>query len=376
MSRTVKILDHREEHSPLKPIALEPLPERPLVSILISNYNYAAYLNDAIDSSLQQTYDRFEVIICDDGSTDASPRILQQYQLLDPRIRVLLQPNGGQSLALNAAFGESKGEIICLLDADDVFMPDKLQRLVSAFAAAPEAGLAVNRMLIVDGARKRLGEIPFLHQLPSGWQGSSLRMGAPHFLPAIPPCSGLSLRRSVAEAIFPLPSDLKACSDGVIQILAPMITSIVAIEVPSSEYRIHEANIAAVSAFSENQLRKLDSWHRHIWRAWRQYLVGSARCAPQDCLYPPEAAPSPMTYAYARFRCDPHAKSIYRAVPNDYFRSLPKWYQWFWRASAWMPGWLFRRSFTFLYGQPRARVAMGQMLRAYRNSLRKSVEVR
>src|SRR5580700_7680296 len=151
MSRTVKILDHREEHSPLKPIALEPLPERPLVSILISNYKYAAYLNDAIDSSLQQTYDRFEVIICDDGSTDASPRILQQYQLLDPRIRVLLQPNGGQSLALNAAFGESKGEIICLLDADDVFMPDKLQRLVSAFAAAPEAGLAVNRMLIVDG---------------------------------------------------------------------------------------------------------------------------------------------------------------------------------------------------------------------------------
>jgi len=359
-----------KELSPLKPMALDPLPEQPLVSILISNYNYAAFLGDAIDSCMRQTYCKLEVIICDDGSTDGSRCILERYRALDRRIRVLYQANGGQSLALNAAFRESMGEIICLLDADDIFIRDKVQRVVDTFAAASEGGLAVNRMVVVDAARKRLGEIPFLHQLPSGWQGSSLRLGAPQFLPAIPPCSGLSLRRSVAEAIFPLPFDLKACADGVIQVLAPMMTSIAVIETILTEYRIHDANTASVSAFSENQLRKLDSWHRHIWSAWRQYLVRSARGVLQDCPEPPETAPSPMTYAYSRFRSDPRAKSIFRAIPADYLGALPAWCRWFWRASTWMPNWLFRRSFTFVYGQPRARIVLGRILRACRNGPR------
>src|SRR5437879_963008 len=146
MGRTARISNGRKQVNPLKPVQLDPLPKQPLVSILISNYNYGAYLSVAIESALHQTYDKLEIVICDDGSTDGSPRILERYRSLDRRIRVVYQANGGQSLALNAAFHKSTGDIICLLDADDVFMPGKVRRVVEAFAAAPDAGLAVNRM--------------------------------------------------------------------------------------------------------------------------------------------------------------------------------------------------------------------------------------
>jgi len=109
----------------------------------------------------KQTYDKLEVVICDDGSTDGSPRILERYRSRDRRINVVYQANGGQSLALNAAFRNSNGNIICLLDADDIFMPNKVEHVVHSFSTAPHSGLAVNAMLIVDAAREPLEKFPF-----------------------------------------------------------------------------------------------------------------------------------------------------------------------------------------------------------------------
>jgi len=368
MSRTAKISDGRKHLNPLKPTALDPLPEQPLVSILISNYNYGAYLVDAIESALQQTYDKLEVVICDDGSTDGSPCILERYRSLDRRIRVVYQANGGQSLALNTAFHKSTGDIICLLDADDVFMPDKVRRVVEAFGAAPDAGLAVNRMLIVDKNRKCLAEIPLLSHLATGWQGPSLNICGPRVLPGLPPSSGLSLRRVIAESIFPLPSGLGAYADTLIQVLAPRITPIVAVETPSSEYRVHGANVAAVSVFTEDRLRNLVVWEGEIWRAWRRHVLSSAG-SPLDTPVS-ETTPTLMAYAYARFRSDPRSKAVYQAIPPDYFRALPSLFRWYWRASPLIPNWLFRKSLNFAYGQTRAKWIVARILTSPRNSLR------
>src|SRR5438034_2823108 len=68
---------------PLTPVPLDPLPKTPLVSILISNYNYAPFLPEAIESCLRQTYPHLEIVVCDDGSTDGSQRILECYHSLD-----------------------------------------------------------------------------------------------------------------------------------------------------------------------------------------------------------------------------------------------------------------------------------------------------
>ena len=100
---------------------------RPLVTILINNYNYGRFLKDAIDSALNQTYRNLEVIVVDDGSTDDSREIIAAY---GNKITSVLKENGGQASALNAGFAASRGEIICLLDSDDSFDPCKVERVV------------------------------------------------------------------------------------------------------------------------------------------------------------------------------------------------------------------------------------------------------
>src|SRR5207302_10850220 len=151
------------------------------------------------EGCLSQSYNHLESIICDDGSTDASLGIMARYESRDPRIKAIYQQNGGQALALNSAFRVSAGEIICLLDADDVFLPNKVEQVVAGFAAAPDSGFAINRMIRVDKARKNLGSIPMLYRLPSGWQAVVSCYGGPQTVPGPPPCSGLAIRRALAE---------------------------------------------------------------------------------------------------------------------------------------------------------------------------------
>src|SRR6267154_554664 len=353
----------------LKPIRLAPLPNRPLVSILMSNRNYSSYLTDAIESCLEQSYEPFELIICDDGSTDASVDILQRYESLDPRIQAIYQTNAGQAAALNAAFRKSTGEIICLLDSDDVFASHKLQCVVNAFQAASGSGLAANRMLRVNGERKYLGQIPALCQLPSGWYGPSLFPNGPRMLPGLPPASGLSLRRSVAEVIFPLPSPFRTCADAVILYLGPLITPVVTIGSPLGEYRIHDNNAHARSRFTEEDMREIVVFEEEVWRAWRRYLASpsSGLCADFPAL--PEEAPSLLSYAYARFRSDPKYRAVYEAIPSDFLRTLPWPYRWYWRASLLLPNWLFKRSFNFVCGQSPAKMIVGRVLNECRTRL-------
>src|SRR5262249_35043848 len=96
---------------------------KPLVSVIINNYNYERFVGDAIASALDQSYERKEVIVVDDGSTDGSRSVIQGYA---KRLVVVSKANGGQASAFNAGFAKSRGEIICFLDADDVFLPNKL----------------------------------------------------------------------------------------------------------------------------------------------------------------------------------------------------------------------------------------------------------
>src|SRR5207237_2508756 len=104
--------------------------ESPLASIIISSYNYAAYLRQAIDSALAQTYPRVEVIVVDDGSRDGSSEIIGSY---GTQIRSLLKANGGQASAWNVGVALSRGQVICFLDSDDALLPTALEKAVSAF---------------------------------------------------------------------------------------------------------------------------------------------------------------------------------------------------------------------------------------------------
>jgi glycosyltransferase involved in cell wall biosynthesis len=108
---------------------------RPLVSVIIPTYNRHRWLGDAIGSVLAQTYHRVEVIVVDDGSTDATAALLARYR---NRIRVIRQSNRGVSAARNRGIGEAAGEYIALLDSDDFWMPEKLAAQIAYFTARPD----------------------------------------------------------------------------------------------------------------------------------------------------------------------------------------------------------------------------------------------
>ena len=102
----------------------------PFFSIIIPNYNKAEYLKECIDSVLEQTFTSFEMIVVDDGSTDASIEILKEYESRnDPRIKMIMQPNSGlPSIARNNGIKAASAEWICFLDSDDFWYPEKLKK--------------------------------------------------------------------------------------------------------------------------------------------------------------------------------------------------------------------------------------------------------
>lgn len=182
----------------------------PLVSIVINNYNYGQFLTQAIDSSLNQTYANIEVVVVDDGSADSSATIIQSY---GDRIIAILKENGGQASAMNAGFAASKGDIICLLDSDDLFLPKKVEAVVKKFQAHPNIDWVFTESAPVESgsitttglsdlfdtisrksATEELDEINFKARILNG--------RSPNFTPST---SNLCFSRQLLEKIFPLP---------------------------------------------------------------------------------------------------------------------------------------------------------------------------
>src|SRR5258706_14750076 len=96
------------------------MPVSPLVSIIITSYNYGRYLPTCIDSALAQTHTPCEVIVVDDGSSDNSPEIIRSY---GRRITAILKSNEGPASSWNLGFAKSRGEFILYLDSDDALLP-------------------------------------------------------------------------------------------------------------------------------------------------------------------------------------------------------------------------------------------------------------
>lgn len=101
-----------------------------MISIIVPIYNAEKYLNRTINSILTQTYDNFELLLVDDGSTDKSSLICKQYVVKDERIHYYLKENGGPSSARNIGIKNSKGQFISFVDADDVVKPNFLETLL------------------------------------------------------------------------------------------------------------------------------------------------------------------------------------------------------------------------------------------------------
>lgn len=174
----------------------------PLVSILICNYNYGQFLREAVDSALNQTYGPMEIVVVDDGSTDNSREIIQGY---GKEIIPVMKRNGGQTSAVNAGFAACHGKLVCLLDSDDVFLPEKVSRVVEAWKQRPNSCIVYHQVQITDARKNNLGK-PWPRSVVCGdIRGKVERAGGwwPH-----PITSGLSFPRFYMERLLPMPSNL------------------------------------------------------------------------------------------------------------------------------------------------------------------------
>lgn len=110
----------------------------PVISVIVPVYNVEKVLYHCIESILNQTFDDFELILVDDGSTDNSGKICDEYSEKDNRIRVIHKPNGGVSSARNAGIEAAKGEYICFVDSDDYLESNYLKELIETKKKYPD----------------------------------------------------------------------------------------------------------------------------------------------------------------------------------------------------------------------------------------------
>ena len=123
-------------------------------SVIVPFYNLEVYARDAVESVLAQTFTDFECICVDDGSTDCTSAILDEYAARDRRVRVIHKPNGGEGSARNAGLEVAAGDWICYLDGDDVWAPDTLADFAATIGGVrPVDMVSVGQVNFKDGEK-------------------------------------------------------------------------------------------------------------------------------------------------------------------------------------------------------------------------------
>ncbi len=122
----------------------------PLVSVIVPTFNRADLLPQCLASALNQTHANLEVIVVDDGSTDATADVVTSFQNRDSRIKFYQQENAGVAVARNAGMQRANGEFLAFLDSDDLWEPWKISLQLACLSAAPDAGMIWTNMDAVD----------------------------------------------------------------------------------------------------------------------------------------------------------------------------------------------------------------------------------
>ena len=182
-------------------------PKPPVVSVIMPAYNVAGFIAAAIESVLKQTYTHWELLVIDDGSTDATPEVIGRCR--DGRIRRFRTSNRGLAAARNYGLTRARGELIAFLDSDDLWFPDKLDVQVGVLERERNVGLVYSNVWRISESGRRLGMRRFaLSRLPQGSCLDSLLVRNGVIAP-----STVMLRRSVIEKAGTFEPTLRAVED-------------------------------------------------------------------------------------------------------------------------------------------------------------------
>jgi glycosyltransferase involved in cell wall biosynthesis len=213
-------------------------PELPAVTVLMPAYNYETYVARAVESVLEQNYpaELLNLVVVDDGSTDETAAVVADLAVAHPgRIELIRQPNSGPSAAINRALAAATGELIAILDADDIWLPHKTRRQVDELND-PTLGMVFCDMTVVDGEERtvRPSQVGAIGAFPR-------RAFARLLFQNVATQSSIMLRRALAQAIPPeVPY-----SDWWFALRAAEVADVLYIPEPLALYREHGSNLTS-----------------------------------------------------------------------------------------------------------------------------------
>jgi len=211
------------------------------ISVVIPVFNGEAFLAEAIDSVLNQTYQDFELILVNDGSTDNSLKIMQNYAAIDKRIKIISQENQGRCEAFNRGLNASKSEWVARLDADDVFLPNKLEKQVDFIKRNPQTVLVGTQGYHIDKYGRKLSLMGIDGPFTQSEYETYLRQNKPIFFIA----SSVLMRRDKVLAVGGMRKEMLQAEDlDLWNRVAEQGGTCLKIPEPLVLYRIHEGSIS------------------------------------------------------------------------------------------------------------------------------------
>ncbi|MDQ3385096.1 MAG: glycosyltransferase [Actinomycetota bacterium] len=215
----------------------------PRFSVLIATYNQAPYVLETLDTVADQTWSDYELVVVNDGSTDdTEQRVsdwMRTFQATHPnRATLCTTENLGQSAAFERGYSLCGGRYIALLDSDDRWLPDKLERVAALVDADPSAGMVLHPLHVIDGSGRRTGDVrPKRARLSEGDLRAEVRRTSRHVAPAT---TGVVLRADVFAGLLPMPSKgFRTAADLYLTLGACLLAPVRALGEPLGEYRMH-----------------------------------------------------------------------------------------------------------------------------------------
>jgi len=240
----------------------------PFFTVLIDTYNYGEYVEEAVLSALAQDFpsEEREILVVDDGSTDDTEERLRRF---GEAIRYLRKPNGGQASAFNLGFENARGQVIALLDADDVWLPQKLGRVYEEFERHPAAGMVYHRVHLWNGAHN-ISEDTYFASI-SGRVTESRRALLQYPMVGT---SCLAFRRAALQKLLPVPESLRSQADAYLTALIIFVAPVSAVPEFLAKYRLHGANLfqTGTGKVSRSQIERRMAMREKLLAEIRNWL--------------------------------------------------------------------------------------------------------
>lgn len=207
-----------------------------MISVCMATYNGERYLREQLDSVLCQIGDGDEFLVSDDGSQDATLSILSEYATVHTCVKVLDGPHRGVVANFSSVLAHSSGGVVFLSDQDDVWAPNKVERVLAAFSANPGCGVVVHDARFIDGDDNAMGQTLF------GFRGSRAGFVKNLTKNSYVGCC-MAVSRDVLDVALPIPEGLEM-HDWWIGLVGECVASPVFIGEELIGYRRHEGNVS------------------------------------------------------------------------------------------------------------------------------------